>query len=66
MLDVRGLKKKAVKDWGIQESRIIVTLLLNQLKNHITKQNLGIPAFNKSQIILLNDSEIHESKLPST
>jgi hypothetical protein len=65
LLDIRGLKKKAVKDWDVQESKIIVTLLLNQLKNNISKQNINIPAINKSQILLLNDSEVNESRLPS-
>ena len=65
LLDIRGLKKKAVKDWDVQESKIIVTLHLNQLKNNISKQNINIPAINKSQILLLNDSEVNESRLPS-
>ena len=40
-------------------------MLLNQLKPNITRHNLGIPTLNKSQMLVINDDDPNETKLPS-
>lgn len=43
---------------------MVVNVLLNQLRPNLSKNNLGVPAINKSQILVISD-EIVERKLPS-
>lgn len=53
--DIKALKKKPVQEWSSEEARLIVTILLNQLKPLISKHNLGIPTLNRSQMLVIND-----------
>ena len=55
--DIKGLKKIPVQQWGIEDARLIVTVLLNQLRPNITKHNLGIPTMNRSQMLMVNDDD---------
>ena len=43
---------------------MVVNVLLNQIKSSLSKSNLGVPAINKSQILVVSD-ELIEKKLPS-
>ena len=43
---------------------MVVNVLLNQIKSSLSKSNLGVPAINKSQILVVSD-ELVEKKLPS-
>ena len=43
---------------------MVINVLLNQVKSSLSKSNLGVPAINKSQILMVND-DIIEKKLPS-
>ncbi len=43
---------------------MVVNVLLNQIKSSLSKSNLGVPAINKSQILVVSD-ELIDKKLPS-
>ena len=43
---------------------MVVNVLLNKLKNNLTKNNLGVPAITKTEMLLVND-DLLERKLPS-
>ena len=53
-----------MNEWPTEDSKLIVTILLNQLKGNISKHNLGIPLLNKSQMLIVNDDE-PDVKLPN-
>lgn len=57
VLDIKGFKKKPVEEWSTEDTRFIVNILLNQLRNQISRANIGVPTVNKSQILMVNDDQ---------
>ena len=64
--DIKAIRKKPVQEWDTEHVRLIITVLLNQLRPNITKHNLGIPTLNKNQVLVVQDDEdASESRLPA-
>lgn len=44
---------------------MVVNVLLNKLRPNLNKNTLGVPAINKTEILMVKD-DFEERKLPST